>query len=88
MNFIDGFQHVIRTWIHSLSAFDNIVYAQFFEKIIDSFTDRNCNESHWFSRLTGFLLCRILRLLFRKILCITDQFLLMFFTHIVNLHAG
>ena len=83
MNRIDSCEHVLCTWVHCLTAFNNVVCSKFTENLVHSFSDRNCDKSHIFHR-NFFLLSSLLCCEF---LCITNQLLLMFLSHIVNLHT-
>ena len=90
IDLIDGCQHILRAGIHGLSAFYNIVHAQFPEYGVHSFPDRHGNESDGFARflrrfLLLFLLCRFC-LLRSHLFRVADQLLLMFLPHIVYLH--
>ena len=89
MDFFDCFQHILRTRIHRLSALDDIVSADALENLRKTFSDRYGDKSiflAWFFLLLfGFFFCL---LLCRQTFGIFDQFLLMFFAHIVNLDAG
>ena len=83
VHLIDCIEHVFCTWIHCLTAFDNVVSSKLTENLIHSFSDRNCNKSDFFARLRLFrfsLLCS-------QFLRIFDQSLLMLFSHIINLHT-
>ena len=85
---VDSGQHIIRTRIHSLSALDDIVHAQFPEYLIHPLADRNSDKANRFSGFFFLLKFSCLGLLFRYLLRITDQFLLVLLAHIVNLHPG
>ena len=81
-------QHIIRTRIHGLAALDDIIHTQLTEDLIQTFTDGNCDKSNRFARfLCRFFLC-FLSLCLCKLLGILDKLLLMFLTHIVDLHSG
>ena len=80
--FLNSIEHVFGTRIHSLTAFDQIIYAKLTENLRKSLTYGYGNKSMILWRF--FVFC----LFFCKFFRIFDQFFLMFFSHIVNLHAG
>ena len=85
IDFVDRVQHILSTWIHGLTALDQIVYTKFFEYVCESVTCGHCDEANFLCR---FLFLLFFCLLFGKFLCVFDKFFLMFFAHIVDLHTG
>ena len=81
--FFNGIEHIFCTWIHSLTTFNQVIYAKFTENLRKSLSYGYRNKSVFFRWL--FLL---LGLFSGKFLCIFDQFLLMLLAHIVNFHTG
>ena len=86
IHIVDRCQHIVRTRVHRLTALYDVVHSQFPEDLIHPFSYRNSDESYRLSRLFLFLLLCSLRLLCSNLLRITDQFLVMFLTHVVDLH--
>ena len=85
IDFVDRVQHILSTWIHGLTALDQIVYTKFFEDVCESITCGHCDEANFLCR---FLFLLFFCLLFGKFLCVFDKFFLMFFAHVVDLHTG
>ena len=85
IHFIDRTEHIICTRIHCLSAFNDIICTELSENPIHSFTDRYGYKTNRLSRFF-FLLLRCL--LSCRFFCVFDQFFLMLFPHVINLHSG
>ena len=86
--FFDRTQHIFGTRIHGLTAFDQIINAQFAEDFTDTLTNGNGNKSDRLRRHHFFTLFFFELLLFCNFCRIFDQFLLMLLTHIVNFDTG
>ena len=85
IDLVDRVQHILCTRVHSLTALDQIIYTKLPEDVSKSVTCGHCNKSDFLCRL---LLLLFLSLLFRELLRILDQLLLMFFSHVIDLHTG
>ena len=86
-----GIEHVLCTWVHGLTALDDIIYIQLFKQGGESFPDGNTDKSVFLMLFGSFRSSFLLLLFFLlpgKLLGILDQLLLMFLTHVINLHAG
>ena len=81
IHFLDCLQNIFCTWIHGLSAFDQIIHTKITENTAHTFAYRHRNKSYLFLRLLFFLhSCHFFRFF--------NDFFMMFQTHVVNLHSG
>ena len=78
---IDRSEHILCTWVHRLTSFDQIIHTKFSENLVHPFSDGYCNKPNRLAR-------RFFRLFCCNFFRITDQLFLMLFSHVVNLHTG
>ena len=87
-DFGDGVQHILRAGIHGLSALDQIVRASSLKISVRPWPADTAIKPASFSGSSASRSHVLLRLLFRKLLSVFDQFLLVLFAHIIDLHPG
>ena len=87
VDLIDCSEHIIRAWIHSLTALNDIVYTEFPKDFVHPVADGNCDEPYRFSWFLFLFEFGSFSLLHSYFLGITDQFFLMLLAHVVDLHA-
>ena len=90
IHMVNGCQHILSAWVHGLTALNQIINANALEDLAKALSNGYGNET---IRLSRFLCFRFLSLFlcllrFRYLLRFFDQFLLMFFSHVVDLDPG